>query len=109
MYMYLIILTIKRYNTNSTDILKREIKRIVNISTNCHLNTCKKIERLQNQAMRYILKVDSKSCTQEMRSKFRALLTLFNRRQFLRSVHSLKLLITYTVLINNELIPSFQM
>jgi hypothetical protein len=42
-----------------------------------------KIERLQNQAMRTILRVDRRTCSQDMRNKL-GLLTLYNRRRFLR-------------------------
>ena len=42
-----------------------------------------KIEKLQNRAMRIILKTDRRSCSQDMRSKL-GLLQLYNRRHFLR-------------------------
>ena len=43
------------------------------------------IERLQNQAMRSILRAKRQTCTQTMRDNL-GLLTLYNRRRFLRFV-----------------------
>ena len=55
-------------------------------------NTPEKIECLQNQAMRSVIKVDSKSCSQEMRSTL-GLLTLFYRRRFSQSVLTFKIVL----------------
>ena len=49
----------------------------------CNKSLSDKHERLENQAMRVILRVNRTSCTQYMRSTF-GLLTLYNRRRFLR-------------------------
>lgn len=48
----------------------------------CTKQMSDKIETLQNQAMRTILKLDRRTCLQEMRNKL-SLLTLHNRRRFL--------------------------
>lgn len=48
----------------------------------CTKQISDKIERLQNQAMRIILRVDRRSCSQDIRNKL-GLLTLQNRRRFL--------------------------
>ena len=49
----------------------------------CSNSMMDSLERLQNQVMRTILKANRTSCTQSMRSKL-GLLTLKNRRRFLR-------------------------
>ena len=49
----------------------------------CSNSMIDSLERLQNQVMRTILKADRTSCTQSMRSEL-GLLTLKNRRRFLR-------------------------
>ena len=49
----------------------------------CTKHSCDKTEKLQNRAMRIILKTDRRSCSQDMRSKL-GLLSLYNRRRFLR-------------------------
>ena len=49
----------------------------------CSNSMIDSLERLQNQVMRTILKANRTSCTQSMRSKL-GLLTLKNRRRFLR-------------------------
>ena len=59
---------------------------------NFPLNTSTKIERLQNQAMRSLIKVDGKSCSQGIRSKL-GLFTLYNRRRFSHSVLAFKIVL----------------
>ena len=49
----------------------------------CTKHIFDKIKKLQNRAMRIILKTDRRSCSQDMRSKL-GLLSLYNRRRFLR-------------------------
>ena len=49
----------------------------------CSKGMSEKLERLQNQAMRIILRVDRWACSQDMRNKL-GLLTLYNRRRFIR-------------------------
>ena len=56
----------------------------------CSKTVYLKIERLQNQAMRSILNTNRKTCSQEMRCKL-GLLTLGNRRRFLRAMLSFKI------------------
>ena len=50
-----------------------------------------KLERLQNQAMRVILRANRTTCTQYMRNIL-GLLTLYNRRRFLRFFFIFKIL-----------------
>ena len=57
----------------------------------CSKTVSLKIERLQNQAMHSILNTNRKTCSQEMRCKL-GLLTLGNRRRFLRVVLSFKII-----------------
>lgn len=49
-----------------------------------------KLEKLQNQAMRVILKANRTTCTQHMRNSL-GLLTLYNRRRFLRFIYIFKI------------------
>ena len=49
-----------------------------------------KLEQLQNQAMRVILRANRATCTQYMRNTL-GLLTLYNRRRFLRFVFIFKI------------------
>ena len=49
----------------------------------CTKQMSDKIERLQNKAMRTMLRADRRTCSQDMRNKL-SLLTLHNRRRFLR-------------------------
>ena len=56
----------------------------------CSKTVSLKIERLQNQAMHSILNTNRKTCSQEMRYNL-GLLTLGNRRQFLRAILSFKI------------------
>ena len=49
-----------------------------------------KLEKLQNQAMRVILKTNRTTCTQHMRNNL-GLLTLYNRRRFLRFIYIFKI------------------
>ena len=49
----------------------------------CGKQNAQHLERLQNQAMRIILRANHKTCTQHMRSKL-TLLSLSSRRRFLR-------------------------
>ena len=56
----------------------------------CSKTVSLKIERLQNHAMRSILNTNRKTCSQKMRYKL-GLLTLGNRRRFLRAVLSFKI------------------
>lgn len=56
----------------------------------CSKTVSLRIERLQNQAMRSILNANRKTCSQEMRCKL-GLLTLGNRRRFLRATLSFKI------------------
>ena len=56
----------------------------------CSKTVSLKIERLQNQAMHSILNTNRKTCSHEMRCKL-GLLTLGNRRQFLRAILSFKI------------------
>ena len=51
----------------------------------CNKSLLYKLERLQNQAMRVILRVKKDTRTQNMRNT-PGLLTLYNRRRFLRFV-----------------------
>ena len=51
----------------------------------CNKSLSDKLERLQNQAMSVILRANRTTCTQYMRNTL-GLLTLYNRRQFLRFV-----------------------
>ena len=51
----------------------------------CNKSLLDKLERLQNQAMTVILKANTTTCTQYMRNT-PELLTLYNRRRFLRFV-----------------------
>ena len=48
----------------------------------CSKGMSEKLERLQNQEMRTILRVDRRACSQDMCKKL-GLLTLYNRRRFL--------------------------
>ena len=57
----------------------------------CSKTVSLKIERLQNQAMRSISNTNRKTCSQEMRCKL-GLLTLGNRRRFLRAMLSFKII-----------------
>lgn len=57
----------------------------------CSKTVSLKIERLQNQAMRSILNTNRKTCSQEMRCKL-GLLTLANRRRFLRAILTFKII-----------------
>ena len=51
----------------------------------CGSTLTKRVEKIQNRAMRIILQQGRKKCTQEMRSKLR-LLSLYSRRQFFRFI-----------------------
>ena len=51
----------------------------------CSKKLSEKLERLQNQALRIILRKDRKTCSQTLRDKLE-LLTLYNRRHCLRFV-----------------------
>ena len=56
----------------------------------CNKSLSDKLERLQNQAMRVILRANRTTCTQYMRNTL-GLLTLYNRRRFLRFVFIFKI------------------
>ena len=63
----------------------------------CNKSLSDKLERLQNQAMRVILRANRTTCTQYMRNTL-GLLTLYNRRVFLRFASIFKI-------INNQNCP----
>ena len=56
----------------------------------CNKSLSDKLKRLQNQAMRVILRGNRTTCTQYMRNAL-GLLTLYNRRRFLRFVFIFKI------------------
>ena len=56
----------------------------------CNKSPSDKLERLQDQAMRVILRANRTTCTQYMRNTL-GLLTLYNRRRFLRFVFIFKI------------------
>ena len=55
----------------------------------CDKSLSDKLERLQNQAMRVLLRANRTTCSQYMRNTL-GLLTLYNRRRFLRFVFIFK-------------------
>ena len=57
----------------------------------CGSTLTRRVELVQNRAMRIILKEERKECTQEIRNDL-YLLTFFNRRRFFRYVLSFKIL-----------------
>ena len=63
----------------------------------CNKSLSDKLERFQNQAMRVILRANRTTCTQYMRNTL-GLLTLYNRRRFLRFVSIFKI-------VNNQNCP----
>ena len=63
----------------------------------CNKSLSDKLEQLQNQAMRVILRANRTTCTQYMRNTL-GLLTLYNRRRFLRFVFTFEI-------VNNQNCP----
>ena len=63
----------------------------------CNKSLSDKLERLQNQAMSVILRVNRTTCTQYMRNTL-GMLKLYNRRRFLRFVFNFKV-------VNNQNCP----
>ena len=55
----------------------------------CGKGNAERLERLQNQAMRIILQTSPKTCTQKMRANKLVLLSLYNRRRFIRLQYAL--------------------
>ena len=77
---------LSRYKANSEDLQTNNPP-----SDRIWMHRMAKLKRLQNQAMRVILRANKTNCTHFMRNTL-GLLTLYNRRPFLRSVFIFKIL-----------------